>query len=73
MSLGGERWYDNMYIKPEVQEELLDGSIDKLQALTGDKTLPRGEWERDMLLFLLRLRLLSLLFVAGGGSGRVLR
>ncbi|EIW66226.1 hypothetical protein TREMEDRAFT_35402 [Tremella mesenterica DSM 1558] len=46
MSLGGHRWWNNMDISPETEDELINLSIDKLQELTGDKTLPKG-WFMD--------------------------
>ena len=43
MSLGGEKYRNNFDVDPIEEDQLLNTSIDKLQALTGDKTLPRGK------------------------------
>lgn len=43
MSCGGHRYRDNFAIDPKEEDALITKSIDTLQALTGDKTLPHGK------------------------------
>nr|XP_018999203.1 uncharacterized protein I203_08239 [Kwoniella mangroviensis CBS 8507]OCF62664.1 hypothetical protein I203_08239 [Kwoniella mangroviensis CBS 8507] len=42
LSCGGHRYRDNLYVDPEEEDQLIGKSIDVLQELTGDKTLPKG-------------------------------
>ncbi|RSH94231.1 hypothetical protein EHS25_004034 [Saitozyma podzolica] len=42
ISLAGDRYLDHFTTKPEVEDEMINTAIDKLQALTGDKTLPEA-------------------------------
>ncbi|WWC68282.1 uncharacterized protein I206_102205 [Kwoniella pini CBS 10737] len=42
ISCGGHRYRDNFYVDPEEEDRLIGKSIDLLQGLTGDKTLPKG-------------------------------
>ena len=44
ISLGGHRWRDQLHEKvdPKVEDEQINRSIDILQEVTGDKTLPKG-------------------------------
>jgi hypothetical protein len=39
---------DHFTTKPEVEDKMINTAIDKLQALTGDKTLPEGEAARTL-------------------------
>lgn len=45
ISLGGYRWRDNLHdhVEPKVEDEEIQKSIEILQNLTGDKTVPKGE------------------------------
>jgi peptidoglycan/xylan/chitin deacetylase (PgdA/CDA1 family) len=36
---------DSFYVKPEEEERLINVAIDKLQQITGDKTLPHGAFQ----------------------------
>ncbi|WVW79353.1 hypothetical protein I302_101321 [Kwoniella bestiolae CBS 10118] len=42
LSCGGHRYRDNFYVDPAEEDRLIGKSIDILQDLTGDKTLPKG-------------------------------
>ncbi|KAK8861207.1 hypothetical protein IAR55_002026 [Kwoniella newhampshirensis] len=42
MSLGGHRYRDHFYLDPKEEDRLINVGIDKLQELTGDKSLPKG-------------------------------
>ncbi|ORY32009.1 hypothetical protein BCR39DRAFT_525190 [Naematelia encephala] len=42
ISCGGHRYRDNFYVDPEEEDRLVEKSIDTLQEITGDKTLPKG-------------------------------
>ncbi|GFZ42973.1 hypothetical protein JCM24511_00691 [Saitozyma sp. JCM 24511] len=42
ISLAGDRYLDHFSTKPEVEDKMINTAIDKLQALTGDKTLPEA-------------------------------
>lgn len=44
ISLGGHRWRDQLHdkIDPNVEDEQINRSIDILQEVTGDKSLPKG-------------------------------
>ena len=42
ISCGGERWRDNALVEPQVEDKSIHDSVDVLQAITGDKTLPHG-------------------------------
>lgn len=44
ISCGGDRYRDNINVDPKEEDGLIGKSIDKLQELTGDKTLPQGEF-----------------------------
>lgn len=43
LSLGGHLYKNQFDTPPEEEDRLINTSIDKLQELTGDKTLPKGE------------------------------
>ncbi|KAK4687079.1 allantoinase, partial [Tremellales sp. Uapishka_1] len=42
MSCGGHRYRDNFYVDPKEEDRLISKSIDTLQELTGDDSLPKG-------------------------------
>jgi peptidoglycan/xylan/chitin deacetylase (PgdA/CDA1 family) len=45
ISLGGHHYRNNMEVEPEEEDRMIDVAIDKLQQLTGDKTLPHGGFQ----------------------------
>ncbi|KAJ3575721.1 hypothetical protein NPX13_g3937 [Xylaria arbuscula] len=50
LSLGGHRWRDNLHenIKPEVEDADIQRSIDILQDVTGDRSLPKAHAAKDL-------------------------
>jgi allantoinase len=52
LSLGGYRWRDNLHdrVEPKIEDEGIQKSIDILQRVTGDKTLPKGHNLRPTLM-----------------------
>lgn len=43
ISCGGHRYRDNFHVDPAEEDRLISQSIDTLQELTGDKSLPKGK------------------------------
>lgn len=46
ISLGGYRWRDNLHdnIDPKIEDEDIQKSIDILQSITGDMSIPKGRF-----------------------------